>query len=133
MAGEVWLETWSVDHGDDLPVALLSSGRPGVNAPLGIGSMAPPAYQPVGADDVARAQLAAAAPDLARALLKVEWRGESRGCEVCVGCQVEAPYEPKPGEPHESDCFADAALTKAGFPTAERRDAARAAIDKAGL
>lgn len=118
-----WLERWGLEFDSGVDPVVTRDG-------LATGRVFQADQYQLEGDDC---RLAAAAPDLARALLKVEWRGESRGCEVCVGCQVGAPFESRPGESHESDCFVDVALTKAGFPTAESRDVARAAIDKAGL
>lgn len=58
----------------------------------------------------ARARLAAAAPELTRALLAVEWSGRERyeswpACPVC---------EAGEGGRHADDCALDAALRKAG-------------------
>jgi hypothetical protein len=61
------------------------------------------------------ARLIAAAPDMARALVEVEWRGADVygdiGCPACC-----ADYTP-----HAGDCPVDMALTKAGIDDAERR------------
>lgn len=57
-----------------------------------------------------RDQILNAAPDLARALVAVEWaKGK---CPIC------REHE---GEEHERDCIIDTALTKAGIDDAERR------------
>lgn len=62
-----------------------------------------------------RARLAAAAPDLVRALLKVEWAAGKRSDPVCPYC--EAHKRPQYGSgtlPHWDHCQLDAALRKAG-------------------
>lgn len=84
-------------------------------------------------DDCERAKLAAAAPELVRALLAVEWGGVQIGqvhhCPACGGaerhcydfdgCLMREDVDSTPG------CPLDAALTAAGFPTQESRDEAR--------
>jgi hypothetical protein len=59
-----------------------------------------------GDDSNDRAKLAAAAPDMARLLIEIEWQGDEvrYRCPSCGG-----------GTPgHESDCALDAVLRKAG-------------------
>ena len=64
----------------------------------------------------ARAELAAAAPALARALLLAEWGDPNiPRCPCC-----DAPEE----SGHEADCPVDAALKQAGFPDQLSREAA---------
>lgn len=65
----------------------------------------------------ARAELASAAPEMCRALLVVEYATHRQGGAECPICA-----EP-PG--HHHACLIDAALTKAGLPDQESRDAAR--------
>lgn len=55
--------------------------------------------------DIARARLAAAAPDLARALLSVEWEDYSGRCPWCSAIR---------GADHRADCERQSALKKAG-------------------
>jgi hypothetical protein len=57
----------------------------------------------------ARARLAAAAPDLARALLAVEWGSSERGHNACPACAAMGPGD------HCDGCQLDAALRKAGI------------------
>lgn len=53
----------------------------------------------------------AAAPDMARALVAVEWLRDKRGfCTACLAWNA-----------HEDTCPIDTALTKAGIDDAERR------------
>ncbi len=60
-----------------------------------------------------RAQLVSAAPDMARVLLEMEWRGfplpriGNEECATCVGCGDRRPS-------HKPSCMLDAALRKAG-------------------
>jgi hypothetical protein len=83
-----------------------------------------------------RAELAAAAPALVRALLWSEWGVESRasndGTQVpsadpedrsCPGCGYRS---------HDEGCRIDAALTSAGFPDEASRKAAREFLERAG-
>lgn len=99
-----WEETWTA-HGS----AVQADGRDVLDA----------WYRrddPVGGD--ARARLAAAAPDLVRALLAVEWVAVD--CEsMCVWCGAHAEdrYTRDGWTPigeHEDDCQRQAALRKAG-------------------
>lgn len=67
-----------------------------------------------------RAAPADAGPDMARALLRVEWGFSGKGpygyCEACgTNCEHR----------HKDDCLVDAALAKAGLPDQASRDAAR--------
>lgn len=70
------------------------------------------------------AALCAAAPDMCRALLAVEWIDYD---EHCPFCRAERGVSAVPGRRpvvHES-CWVDVALTKAGLPDQASRDAAR--------
>jgi hypothetical protein len=75
-------------------------------------------------ENVLRAELAAAAPAMVRALLKTEWR-HLVGGKFCDACS----WRPSPGDSvfdrHSSGCAVDEALTAAGFPDQASRDAAR--------
>lgn len=65
--------------------------------------------------------LAAAAPEMCRALLMTEW-GDPRIIKqhgYCFVCRRNSEH------PHDSGCVVDAALTKAGLDTQEKRDEAR--------
>lgn len=103
----VWLEDWRV-FGD---------GRVTVDRPDGLLTW-------IDGDLDGRAELAAAAPPLARFALQREWsRGpfgdygscEEQGCDECG-----ALYRPRKRE-HREGCELDATLTKAGFPTPDSR------------
>jgi hypothetical protein len=65
------------------------------------------------------ARLAAAAPELVRALLALEWSAWSRfapdvaTCPACMGSEPGA-RAPETLEGHRADCIVDAALRKAG-------------------
>jgi len=62
-------------------------------------------------EDIARARLASAAPDMARVLLElVDW--DMRGDGRCFYCGLGVPGEGP--EKHKPDCALDAALRKAG-------------------
>lgn len=80
-------------------------------------------------EDHARASLAALAPALVRVLLDVEW---PYSCNWAADC----PYSYCPScdrdneQGHGKSCPLDAALTLAGLPTKESRDAARELIQK---
>ena len=98
-----WEETWESYWDSDYAVTLKRSD----GARLGIISAGGP-------EGVARAKLAAAAPDLARVLLDLERQGvfHQRQCSSC--------FQHNPGDPvptvveHRSGCKLDAALRKAG-------------------
>jgi hypothetical protein len=64
-----------------------------------------------------RAKLAAAAPELVRALLAAEWGGSCMSYGThCPACH-EYPWDNGGrGEVHKPDCVIDAALRKAGVP-----------------
>ena len=66
------------------------------------------------------ATLMTAAPEMCRALLIVEYATHRQGSAECPICAM------PPGHHHE--CHIDAALTKAGLPDQESRDAARKEI-----
>jgi hypothetical protein len=75
-------------------------------------------------DDGPALALAAAAPALVRALLRVEWTFDDEDMSFfCPDC------EQSRGEPHRPDCTLDAALTAAGFPDQGSREAARERMD----
>lgn len=66
-------------------------------------------------DDISRARLAAAAPDMARVLLEIEWDGEDSRCPDCGGLNPKFwPNRAQPEDGHKKDCKLDAALRKAG-------------------
>ena len=69
-------------------------------------------------DDEACAQMVSAAPNMCRALLAVEKERHSDGFWYCAFCRMAAAA-------HKPDCLLDAALTKAGLDTQEKRDMAR--------
>lgn len=77
-----------------------------------------------------RAQLAAAAPDMCRALLAVEWNGMAYGNTACCpACgNIWEGEGSQPRETHAEACKLDAALTKADLPDQASRDAARKEI-----
>lgn len=96
-----WEETWHV-------------GQLGVEDEDGVPVLAD-VFEVFGAVD---ARLAAAAPDLVRALLAVEWSGRpgDAHCEWC-GAPAEDRYTRDGWTPigeHEDDCPRQAALRKAG-------------------
>lgn len=64
-----------------------------------------------------KSKLVAAAPDMCRALLAVEWGKTILG--YCHACSRNSEW------PHASGCPVDAALTKCGLATQEQRDEAR--------
>lgn len=117
---EPWLETWEVSQGK----GLVSIDNPIEQILLGA------------TVDMQHVVLAAAAPDMCRALLAVEWAGTCNSHEVmcyephaiCPKCGGADPHESfvHPDEAgHHHDCTFDAALTKAGLATQEQRAAAR--------
>lgn len=63
-------------------------------------------------EDNARAELASAAPDMARVLLAIEWEG-SDDFVLCPCCKSRAAG--LPDRQHAADCALDAALRKAGI------------------
>lgn len=125
----VWMEDWCAQGGPALygPEVILRRDPDGVAKGYKLA-----AFTYVYDDD--RAQLAAAAPALVRALLLAEWgcvstlsgplpRPADDGRE-CGGCGYD--------EPHDDGCPVDSALTLAGFPDQASRDAARALIKADG-
>lgn len=60
--------------------------------------------------DDARARLASAAPEMARALLRLEAVGHDFRCAYCA-----ATSNPEEAVPHREGCILDAALRKAGI------------------
>jgi hypothetical protein len=74
-----------------------------------------------------RLAMAAAAPELVRALLAVEWvRGT---CTQCSGWRFERSGPSMFGlRGHDADCRVHVGLTKAGLETQGQRDAARKEI-----
>lgn len=69
------------------------------------------------ADTIEEARLFAAAPEMCRALLAVEYGAIHQGEYECPCCTM----PPK----HHHECALDKALTKAGLDTQEKRDDAR--------
>jgi hypothetical protein len=109
----VWLEEWAYSAGSrDVWVGghLIMSEVEGVHID-----------GPKTIERLERASLAAAAPAMVRALLRVEWVGR------CPLCDERCTAYPRPGErrEHWEACPIDAALTLAGFPDQPSRDAAR--------
>lgn len=95
---KVWEETWVDDWNSDYGVSLkrddgVAIGRISAGGPEG----------------VARARLAASAPDLVRVLLAVDFEGGDGGRSWCPSC-----YGLSHGEGHAPDCDLLAALRKAG-------------------
>jgi hypothetical protein len=144
MVDEVWLERWeATDAG--VGSRLSTDGIVFGYFPIIFGRF--PRLDG-GARYVARATLAVAAPDLARALLKVEFSNQD-DVDCCPECGFSQAESARPSlfdasstghrpadvadDVGRRGCSIDAALTKAGFSTAESRDAARAAVEKAGL
>lgn len=78
--------------------------------------MPPGSYAPVicRMDDAGRAKLAAAAPEMARALLAIEWEGNIQDEAGCPECGALVRTTMRPGKVHLDDCSIDAALRKAG-------------------
>lgn len=81
--------------------------------------------------DYEQEKLASAAPEMCRALAALEWGGtsplEEQCCPACgrLGPE-ERDYDERGFLGQHDDCALDAALTKAGLDTQEKRDAARA-------
>jgi len=119
-----WEETWTTGHRGEQDVVTTADGEwvarfspaPGVD----------PDYE------AARARLAAAAPDMARELLDVEWCGMANidieydlpACPSCNGIDPSgSDSQIKKAESelftvgHKTDCALDAALRKAGVRT----------------
>jgi len=74
------------------------------------------------------AEFAAAAPDMCRALLAVEWGDTgSDWAPCCPYCHGPSPLQGLEHHylGHDANCKLDAALTKAGLPDQAPRDAAR--------
>lgn len=95
-----WEETWKAHWDSDYSVNLRTTEGRTVGT-FGAG----------GPEGVARAELAAAAPDMARVLLAVEWAGRSsQGGDdgMCPACDRWKERG------HMPDCALDAALRKAG-------------------
>jgi len=68
-------------------------------------------------NEAERYQLAAAAPDMARVLIAIEWRYPYEHGGVCPACDCFNPDGDAPigyAKGHEEDCPLDAALRKAG-------------------
>ncbi len=97
-----WEEDWYQDFGedDDDPLVRRSGDK---------------VIQAAWIEDERRAKLLAAAPDLVRALLAVEWisRPDPFG-DVCPWCGVEQAHDIPPPFRHATDCQRQAALRKAG-------------------
>jgi len=120
-----WLETW--DSVPDCSTTIISKTSTDVCV---IGS----AY------NKSTSLFIAAAPNMLRALLAVEWAAISIGaCESCPICNqwregtaawASRNKEALAPQTHDAGCILDAALTKAGLVTQEQRDAAREEIEK---
>ncbi len=66
-------------------------------------------------NDIARARLASAAPEMARVLLALEWTGVAHEeLPACIVCGY-LPDLPNPEDGHKPDCALVAALRKAGL------------------
>ncbi len=120
-----WLEKWGP------PVVLPLNGRQHVATIAIDGStdalavVAHETHLTARAIDVAndgipeRARLAAAAPALARDVIRHEWSAQDiAGCRACPACGGLAPT-------HDPGCPRDATLTSIGLPDQASRDAAR--------
>lgn len=103
-----WEETWTVVE---------------IPKPSGIAADWPTEYQVesehvpmLDMSDLAHATLQAAAPELVRALLAVEWGGEFRRVSNAVGVMCPACHArpDQHGKVHKPTCLIDAALRKAG-------------------
>lgn len=103
-----WLETWRSTLYADIHY---------LNEPRGISECVPGAGsgESERASFADRATLAAAAPEMCRALLAVEW---ASGMWCCPMCKMRSDHG-------HHDCSLDATLTKAGLPGHASRDAAR--------
>jgi|SRR5882762_2583729 len=111
-----WLETWVVSESDS-DCAPYYEGT-GVLIDADNGCVFLPSFSVF--PNREQAIFVAAAPEMCRALLAVEWGGTGNygSCAACPDCGGE-------GHRHESDCDLDTAITKAGLPDQESRDAAR--------
>lgn len=100
-----WEETWDVEP----------EIAPGWVLVKPIVALGPAPLQPLTGD---RLRLAAAAPDLVRALLAVERQGVNldgdAACPACGGDARDSTDPPTHSVMHASDCLLDAALRKAG-------------------
>ena len=114
-----WLAQWHVDHegiGDrprivDGTGKYVMEGYPGAREQMA---------------------LAAAGPEMVRALLAVEWLRMHRAicvrCSQCYECSACKNCKVCSGGSHGPCCHVDAALAAAGLPCQRSRDAAREAI-----
>jgi hypothetical protein len=102
MSKPIYLETWRV----------FADGSVTVARPDGL-------LEWIDGDDEGRAELAAAAPTMVRALLRHEI--DRDGMYTCC-------FGRETPDDHAYDCDVDAALTAAGFPDAASRDEARRKI-----
>ena len=105
-----WEEEWTYEPPDqELPIALVEAE--GWNYPFGNMNALPAGVIELHSQEThnARARLAAAAPDMARVLLAIEWEGHLGLCPVCDGRRPECE-----GEGHRAGCAWVAALRKAG-------------------
>lgn len=101
---ELWEETWTAEPENDEPDSLwmvLDSESP----------------RCLVADTISEAQsrLIAAAPDMARVLLEVEWSAQNQyGQAQCPSCRGDEYKDGEPRTGHEEHCALFAALQKAG-------------------
>lgn len=118
---KVWEETWRLDaeHPTTSGAEIVWEGSVGAGRSVQFGKECGPtgeSWHEANEQDVARARLASAAPDMARVLLEIEWQYRERSdppqCPVCLG---ERPRDSKPWRGgHVEGCSLEAALIKAG-------------------
>lgn len=132
-----WLETW--ETGSESPSYVVVRRLEFFVHPIAsfMGKLSPRGFEspPDEADPMARARLAASAPQLVRALLAVELQGKDVDFDTFGGASVDSCC-PSCGwdnfcqTRHAPECILDAALTAAGLPDQASRDAARAELAK---
>lgn len=104
-----WEERWFTKM-KGAGVELLRERETGDDIPL----IARSFEQASGDMQLARMNLAAAAPEMARALIAIEWDGgDVAGNSICPFCC--ADKYPEEGRNHKPDCALAAALRKAGI------------------
>ena len=98
-----WEETWTTDWASDYTVTILRGDSYRVAQ-----------FNAGGPEGVARARLAAAAPDMARLLLKLEWSDvDYDAATYCPSCWASYPWKPS-DLGHRDDCEWLAVMRKAG-------------------
>ena len=109
---KVWEEDWTRDNDSSCSWVLSSKSAPDYRGRF---ARFEDYEDEPGELQGARACLAAAAPELVRALLAVEWKGveDYDPVAACPACGGHPPLGNLPGR-HEPDCALDAALRKAG-------------------